>query len=299
VGVLSGQDVFAGTTEGFMAKMTELGYVEGQNITYDVQKTNFDLAAYRTILQKFVADQVDLIFVFPTEASLEAKAATQGTDIPVVFANASIEGVGLVDSVREPGGNITGVRFPGPDLAAKNLEIMLALMPEAKQVWVTYLKNSPIVGPQLEVLRPVATSLGVTLVEIPAASLADAEADLQERTKYEDIGIEAMLLIPEPLTTSPEAYAVIGKFAADHRLPVGGAFMMAGEYPSVFGTAPDNQVVGEQAALLADKIFTGTPAGTIPVVSAESYVRLNYKVAQALGLTLSESVLALASEVIR
>src|SRR4030042_2220739 len=71
VGILSGLDFFANTADGFKEKMTELGYVEGENIVYDVQKSNFDIATYRNILNKFVADKVDLIFVFPTEASQE------------------------------------------------------------------------------------------------------------------------------------------------------------------------------------------------------------------------------------
>ncbi len=132
VGILSGLDIFAQTTDGFKEKMTELGYSEGKNIIYDVQQTNIDIAAYQSILKKFVADKVDLIFVFPTEASQEAKAVIQGTDIPVVFANAFTENTGLIKSVQEPGGNITGVRWAGPDMALKRLEIMRKLyrMPE-------------------------------------------------------------------------------------------------------------------------------------------------------------------------
>ena len=70
VGILSGLDFFAASADGFKAKMTELGYTEGKNITYDLQKTNVDPPAEEKILQKFVADKVDLIFVFPTEQSL-------------------------------------------------------------------------------------------------------------------------------------------------------------------------------------------------------------------------------------
>jgi putative tryptophan/tyrosine transport system substrate-binding protein len=138
VGILSGLDFFANTADGFKAKMTELGYVEGNNIVYDMHKTNFDPAAEEQILNKFVADKVDLIHVFPTEVSLAAKKAIQGSNIPVVFAQAFIEQGGLVNSVREPGGNITGVRFPGPDLAIKRFEILRELMPRAKRLWVPY-----------------------------------------------------------------------------------------------------------------------------------------------------------------
>ncbi|KPJ73271.1 hypothetical protein AMJ48_02295, partial [Parcubacteria bacterium DG_74_1] len=66
--------------DGFKAGMAELGYIEGQNIIYDLQETDFDMAVYKSVLDEFVEDEVDLIFVFPTEASQEAKAATQGTE---------------------------------------------------------------------------------------------------------------------------------------------------------------------------------------------------------------------------
>jgi putative ABC transport system substrate-binding protein len=299
VGVLSGLDFVADITDGLKAKMTELGYIEGKNILYDVQKTNFDMAAYKSILKKFVADKVDVIFVFPTEASQEAKAATQGTNIPVVFAFALIEGMGLVNSVREPGGNITGVRYPGPDIAVKRFEIMHELAPQAKRMWIPYQKGYPIVTSQLEVLRPAAAAAGVTLIEAPANNAAELEADLQARAKSADIGLDAILFLAEPLAVTPDAFAVMGKFAYEHKLPIGGALMSAGGYGAVFGVNVQNVAVGKQAAPLIDKILKGTPAGTIPVVSAENYFQINYKVAQDLGLEVPEGLLSQANEVIR
>jgi putative ABC transport system substrate-binding protein len=299
VGVLSGLNYVADITDGFKAKMTELGYKEGENIVYDVQKTDFDMAAYKRILQKFVADKVDLIVVFPTEASMEAKAATQGTDIPVVFTFALIEGMGLVESVQEPGGNITGVRYPGPDIVLKRFEIMRELAPQAKRMLVPYQKGYPIVAPQLEALRPVAEAAGITLIEVPASDAAELEAELQARAKAADFDPDAILIIVEPLAVVPDAFAVLGKFAAEHNVPIGGALISVGEYASVFGVNVNTVEVGKQTAPLADKIFKGIPVGTIPVVSAESYLQINYKEAQELGLTMSEGLLSQADEIIR
>jgi len=300
VGILSGLNFVAVITDGFKAKMTELGYVEGKNIVYDVQKTDFDMAAYKKILKKFVDDKVDLIVVFPTEASMEAKAATQGTNIPVVFTFALIEGMDLVKSVREPGGNITGVRYPGPDIALKRFEIMREIAPQAKRMWVPYQKGYPIVAPQLEILRPAAAAAGVTLVEFPAADAAELQADLDARAKSADIGIDAMLIIVEPLAVTPDAYAVMGKFAYEHKLPIGGALMSAGDkYGAIFGVNVDPLVSGKLAAPLADKVLKGMPAGTIPVVSDESFMQINYKAAQELGVTVPEGLLKQADEVIR
>jgi putative tryptophan/tyrosine transport system substrate-binding protein len=299
VGVLSGLDFVADITDGLKAKMTELGYVEGKNIVYDVQKTNFDMAAYKSILKKFVADKVDLIFVFPTEATQEAKAATQGTNIPVVFAFAQVEGMNLINSVREPGGNITGVRYPGPDIAVKRFEVMHELVPQAKRMLIPYQKGYPIVASQLDLVRPAAAAAGVTVIEAPADNAAELDTILQARAKSADGSVDAILLIAEPLVLTPDAFTVIGKFAAEHKIPIGGALMSAGGYDSVFGVNVQNVALGKQAAPLIDKIFRGTPAGTIPVVSAENYFQFNYKVAQALGLEVSEGLLGQANEIIR
>jgi putative ABC transport system substrate-binding protein len=299
VGILSGLDFAASTVDGFKEGMTELGYVEGQNIVYDVQKTNFDMAAYKSALQGFVADEVDLIFVFPTEASQEAKAATQGTDIPVVFSVANIEDTGLVNSVREPGGNITGVRYPGPDIALKRFEIMRELAPQATRMWVPYQRGYPIVDSQLEVLRPVAVAAGVTLIEAPAGNAAELQTLLDQRAQSADIGLDAILIIPEPLGVTSDAFLVMARFAAEHRIPIGGALMEVEGYGSLFDVGIDHFNTGKQAAPLASKILRGTPAGTIPVVSSESYLMIHYKLAQELGLTVSEGLLSQAVKIIR
>ncbi len=299
VGVLSGLGYVAAITDAFKAEMAEFGYVEGENIVYDVQETEFDMAVYQSILQKFVADRVDLIFVFPTEASLEAKAATQGTDIPVLFDFALIEGMGLVQNVREPGGNITGVRYPGPDIALRRFEIMRELAPEAKRMWIPYQRGYPIVGPQLEVLYPAAQAAGITLIEAPADNAAELEAELQARAQSADLGLDAILFLAEPLAVTPDAFAVMGRFAAEHKIPIGGALMEAGGYGSIFGVNVDIISSGKQAAPLADKILKGTPAGSIPVVSAENFLQISYKVAQELGMGVPEGLLTQADEIIR
>jgi putative ABC transport system substrate-binding protein len=299
VGVLSGLEFVADITDGFKEGMTELGYIEGENIVYDVQRTDFDMEKYRSILQQFVADDVDLIFVFPTEASMEAKAATAGTDIPVVFNFALIEGMGIVDSVREPGGNITGVRYPGPDIALKRFEIMRELAPEATRMLIPYQAGYPIVEPQLEALLPVAEAAGITLIEAPAADAAELEAALQTHVQPDGVDFDAILFLAEPLAVTPAPFAVMGKFAYEHKIPIGGALMAAEGYESVFGVNVNILASGKQAAPLADKILRGTPAGTIPVVSAENFIQINYKAAQQLGLTVPEGLLSEADEVIR
>jgi putative ABC transport system substrate-binding protein len=299
VGVLSGLSAFSPIFDGFKAKMTELGYVEGENIVYDVQSTEVDIEAYQQITKKFVEDKVDLIFVFPTEAAMEAKAATQGTNIPVVFAMSftDVKGIDLIDSVREPGGNITGVRFPSVDIAIKRLEILLEMVPGAKRVFIPYLNGYPNVPGQLEALRPQAENLGVELVEFGANSPDELQAEMDKLA--EENNIDAILIIAEPLGITPPFYGILGKFSYDHNVPIGGALMDPDGYGSVFGLLPDALTVGADAALPADKILKGTSAGTIPVATTDSFFQINYKAAQKLGLEVPEGLLKQADNIIR
>jgi putative ABC transport system substrate-binding protein len=296
VGMISG-GTFTEIDDGFKAKMSELGYVEDQNIVYVSPESETE--DVQTTAKKFVDDEVDLIFTSNTPSALAAKAATQGTDIPVVFTYASTEDSGLVESVREPGGNITGVRYPGPEQISKRLEILLELAPQVKHVWVGYDKNSPNNPLALDALHSLASTKDVTLVEVPATALEELEADLAARAAADDPGIDAIILMPDGFSHSPDGLAMLIQFAAEHKVPLGGSFLYTVEQGAVFGNANVLSKVGELAAPLADKIFRGTPAGTIPVVTPDQDIWINYKVAQELGLTVPEGLLSLATEIIR
>jgi putative ABC transport system substrate-binding protein len=299
VGILSGLNLFAGITDSFRENMTKMDYVEGENIVYDIQRTNFEPDKEKQILKNFVDEKVDLIFGFNTEVALAAKNATTGTGIPVVFANAFTEGNNLVDNVRTPGGNITGVRYPGIYVATKRLEILHELVPQAKRIWVPYQEGYPSVPADLDALRSTAASFGVTLIEFPSSNLTCLQAELENRSKSGDIGFDAVLFIPESLSTTKEAFEIIANFTRERKIPVGGSAIVTADYGTVFAVTINSTEIGKLAAHLADKVLKGTPAGTIPVVSPESYLKLNYKVARELGLNISEGLLSRADEIIR
>ncbi len=299
VGILSGLVVFDDIANGFRAKMTTLGYIEGRNIVYDLQKANVDPARELIIAKKFVADKVDLILAFPTSAAEMAKAATQGTNIPVVFAMAGIEGNDLIKSVRQPGGNITGVRFPAMELSVKRLELLHELAPNAKRIYITYDSNYPGISILIDAVRAAAHSMNVTLVEVPVIRLDQIKADLQAREMSDDIGIDAVLIIPTLLTAGPNGFGLINEFSAKHKLAVSGTTNFHADLGAVFSEVPANVNVGELAAPMADKIFKGIPAGTIPVVTPEACLRLNYKMIKKLKLKVSEGLLSQANYIIR
>jgi putative tryptophan/tyrosine transport system substrate-binding protein len=296
VGII-GVASFPDATTGFKAKMAELGYVEGKNIVYDEQV--FDPATAQGILEKFIADKVDLIFAYSTASALTAKAAAEGTNIPVVFALATLELSDLVESVRQPGGNVTGARFPAPEITAKRFEILLEIMPQIKRLYVTYDEKYPTAPSVLGALRPLVADAGVTLIEEQITKAEDIAVNLQEREASGDIGMDAILILPESLSQSAVGYGAISEFAAKHKVPVVGNIRPQVEKGALFMYAPAVIEGGRQAAVLADQVFKGTPAGTIPVFTPESQLIINYKVAQELGLTIPEGLLSQAVEVIR
>ncbi len=298
VGILNALDFFSQSTDGFKQKMTELGYIEGTNIIYDVEKAAAP-SGNQAIIKKFVDAKVDLIFAYPTEASLEAKEGTKGTQIPVISGNAIVEGVGLVDTVQHPGGNVTGVRFPGPEIAVKRFELLHQIAPKVKRMWVPYLKDYPSVAPAFEVLDPAAKAAGVTLVKAPFTSPDELMAYLGARPANGDQGYDAILFVPEPLSVIPDAVNAMYSYADSHKLPVAGGFLLDSDSGSILNVIPNSLEVGKLAAPLADKIFKGTPAGEIPVVSPENELFINYKAILKLNLTIDDGLLSIAKKVVR
>ncbi len=301
IGILSGLGFFLPTVDGLKEKMTELGYVEGKNVFYDLQKTNFEPEKEKQIIQKFIDDKVDLMVIFPTEVSQLAKQMTKDTNIPLVFANAYIEGTGLADSIQKPGANATGVRFPGVDVTVKRLNFLHELAPNAKRVYMPYAKNYPIIPLLLAEVRKATQVLGMTLVELPATGAADIKADLERREKLSDLGIDVILFGAEPIGVQPDVMTTVGAFADKHKLIIGDSFLLSGaDIGPLFSYAPDNLIeTGGLVAVSIDKIFKGIPAGNIPVASPESYLRINYKVAQKLNVKLGEGFLSQAKEILK
>jgi putative ABC transport system substrate-binding protein len=299
VGILSEVEAFTIIADGFKSKMAELGYVEGKNILYDVKIANMDPEQEKRAARDFVKANVDLIFTFPTEASIAAKEVTRGTDIPVVFANANIEGTGLIESIRQPGGNITGVRFPGADNDVMRLSFFPKFAPGAKRILILYNPKYPTTQKVAEALREAAPSFGISLFEEHITSVEGLKNTLDKRSAQADIGIDAILIMPEFINHAPEGFQAIVDFTNKHRIPLGGGAPFTVDQGAIYTFHPDFFETGMLAATMIDKIFKGTPAGTIPVASPESHLRINYRAMKELGLPVSEGLLSRAKEIIR
>ncbi len=299
IGIVSGVDAFASIGEGLIAGMEEFGYKRDENVVYDFRRFQADTAGQELAIKEFIAADYDLIFTFPTGPTAQAKALTAGTGIPVVFGLATLEDTDLINTIREPGGNMTGVRYPGPELITARFEFMKELKPEMKNLLIAYDPTYPANNVALRILRPLAETAGVTLVELQVKDVAELEAGLAARSKLAKVGVDAVLIMPENLTQSPAGFPLIVAFAQKHKLPIGGNVPTQVDAGAVFSYIADNYETGKLSAPTVDKILRGTPPGTIPVITPEAVLKLNYKLATELGLTVSETFLRRADEVIR
>jgi putative tryptophan/tyrosine transport system substrate-binding protein len=296
VGVLSAVDYFFPIVDALKTNMADLGYIEGENIFYDVQKG--PAVGNQAILNKFVQDKVDLIVVFPTEATLEAKEATKNTNIPIISLVAYFEGNGLINTTQNPGGNITGVRLSINEVCAKRLETLNKIDPSAKRIMVPYLKDYTTVQPGLDTVKTIAASLGLTIVEAPFASPPEMTSYFSALASG-DVGFDAILLIAEPVSIVTDFADQIFAFADAHKIPVAGVDVKDVASGPILGIMASNSEYARLAAPIADKIFRGTLVGSIPIATPENDLEINYKVIRSLGLTVPEDVLDLATKVVR
>ncbi len=295
VGIVSALAYFDPAIDGFKKKMTDLGYVEGKNITYEIERGE-NPVGNQALVKKLVDNHVDLIVAYPTEASLEVKEGTKESKTPVISLAASVEGTGLIDSVEHPGGNLTGVRFPIPEVAQKRLDILHQVAPKAKRVLVPYLKDYPTVAIGLASIRDQAKADDITLIEGPFATPGEVAAYLSAQEKSPEF--DAILTIPEPLSILPPFIDPFYAFADAHKIPIAGAEVHQDATGPLFSVIPSAFDFGQFAAPLADKIFKGTDPGLIPIVTPDSVFSINYKVAQRIGLTLSEDLLSTANVIV-
>ena len=240
-----------------------------------------------------------MILSTTNHAALSARAAGAGTDVPAVFTFviAPVQ-AGVVDDLRQPGGNITGVRNPLDVFVGKRIEFALQMVPNMKRLWVPYNPNYSTVTAVLTQLRRDGAALGVELVETPVDTPADVIAALDEYTQAE-IDFDAIIIFPDMTVQIPDSWNAILSFAGEHNLPILANTPGQVEQGALFSYLSDNVATGEQAARLVHQILQGTVPADLPVETAEQFLTINLQTAQALGLDVPDAVLRQADTVIR
>ncbi len=291
IGVVNVLPVLDTTVQGFKQGMTELGYIEGENVTYVHQEVT-PMNELDAVVQDMVKAEVDLILCTTTNAAQAAQRATAKTTIPVVFTPLTDPvGAGLVKSIRQPGGNITGIIFGLQE--GRRLELLMQIAPTIKQIYVPYNPNDPAPVSALETINKFALKLGVTLITREVHNADEVEAAVTDIPEEAD----ALFLLADGLVGARSSDFV--KTATTRQLPTSSANADAVKDNTLTGYGPSAGGSGKQTARLVDQIFKGIKPGDLPVETSESYFSINLKTAQAIGLDISDEILRQADTIVR
>jgi len=278
----------------FVQGMRDLGYVEGRNLisAYRYADDHFDRLA--VLVQELLAWRPDALLVSTTPGNLAAKAAT--STIPIIMVSvADPIGVGLIASLAQPGGNITGVTNIGAELAGKRIEILKEIVPTASKVAVFINPADQNATLQMNNAKPAADKLAVQLDPVlHIRSGADLKGAFEAATRAR---ADAVLRMLDPVATDLRNLTV--QLAAEYKLPVIYPFredVAAGGLASYGADLPGQY---RQAATFVHKIFNGSKPADLPVEQPTKFgLAVNLKAARALGLILPPTLLARADEVI-
>jgi len=294
VAVLAAGSAEEAPNVAFFDRMRELGYVEGQTVVFDRRFAAGKIEQLSMLAAQIVAANPDVIFAPVTPAALAARKATK--TIPIVFAvSADPIDAGLAASLREPGGNATGITSMNTELAAKRLELLREAAPRISRIGVfSNLGNVPD-RQQVNALRDAGTKAGVAIVAIDVRTETDYSVAFERAEAH---SADAIMILPSPLNIRFRSRIV--EFAARRRQPTMDADDRGAREGALMSYGPSWASNFRQAADLVDRILKGAKPTDIPVEQPTKIALvINLKTAKVLGLTIPHSLLLRADEVIQ
>ena len=276
------------------APLRELGWVEGKNLLVERRYANGRAELLRPFAEELVRLKVELIATNGTDATLAAKNAT--TTIPIIIWSAGDPvRTGLVASLAQPGGNITGYSFVAPELDAKRLSLLHELLPTAQRVGVLENSTNPIFGVKQKETEPLYRSLGMQTIIVEVAAASDLENAVAEMARR-----RAQVLVLAADSLFRVNRVLIMNAALRYALPTmveGGDMLEAG---GLLSYAVSLAEANHRHAAFIDKILRGAKPADLPIEQPTKFeLGINLKTAKALGITVPQSLLLRADEVIR
>jgi putative ABC transport system substrate-binding protein len=285
-------DGYAVYVTGFLQGLNESGYVEGKNVTVDYQWARGQYDRLQVMAADLVRRKVAVIAA-NTPAAPVAKAAT--TEIPIVFVSTGDPVMaGIVTSFNRPGGNVTGVGLLGSELETKRLELLHQFIPGTTPIGVLVNPTNPAANLQLRGLQNAAGVIKRQINIVRASTALDIGTNFTVAAQQ---GAGALLVVQDPFYNSRREQLVA--LAARHRLPV---MYPLREFAEIGGLVSygHNLVDGyREMGAYAGRILKGEKPADLPVVQPTKFeFVINLKTAKTLGLTIPQSLLTTADEVI-
>ena len=277
----------------FVKALRELGWIEGKNFVFEHRFANDRPDHLSELATELVALNVDMIVTAGTSASLAAKQATSTIPIVVTAAGDPL-GSGLVTSLAQPGGNITGLSLMAPDLGGKRLELLKEIVPLVSRVAVLWNSTNPYSATSFKETQSAAQILKVDIQSLGVKGPDDLNGAFRAIKSQNP---DALIAIEDPLTVGHRQSIV--DFVTMRRLP---AIYGLREFVQVGGLMAYGAVLADlfrRSAGYVDKILKGAKPGDLPVEQPTKFeLIINLKAAKEIDLQVPMPMLARADEVI-
>jgi len=269
------------------------GYVEGRNILIEWRFADGDVSRFSALSAEMVRLKVDAIFVISGQFAIAAQRAT--LSIPIIFIGVTDPvALGLVKSLAHPGGNATGLSNVHVELTQKRLGLLKELLPGARRVGVLQPPGLPDIATYLVEIRAAARALDL---DVHVEALNEPERFERTFLTMRTAGVAGVMLIPDPLSYTYRAR--LAELSQKARLPLVG---WTGEFANsgaLLAYGPSTPDMARQAAVYIDKIFKGAKPEDLPVEQPTKFdLVINLKTAKSLGLTIPQTLLLQADQVI-
>jgi putative ABC transport system substrate-binding protein len=280
--------------DGLRQGLRDLGWVEGRNIAVEARFAEGKTEQLPTLAAELVRLKMDLIVTSTTPAALAAKQATTAIPIVIRFA-ADPVGSGIVASLARPGGNITGWTHSGLELRAKYLELLREAVPEATRFGVLWNPSNPVHQSPLRTIESAAQRLKV---ELHLAGVQDPKELERAVSGLVEKGVQALVVFPDGMFQAQAS--VIIALAARRRLPTMYGLRAYAEVGGLMAYGANLAEMHRQlSASLVDKILRGAKPADLPVAQPTKFeLLINLKTAKTLGITIPQSLLQRADQVI-
>jgi putative tryptophan/tyrosine transport system substrate-binding protein len=274
-------------------ELERFGYREGKNVTYTARWAESRKARLPDLAVELVSLQVDVIVTFGSTAAAAAKQAT--STIPVVMAlSGDPVGVGIIESLARPGGNVTGMTDNATALSAKRLEILKEAIPTASHIAVLWNASDQAMMLRYREIDRAAEVLGVSVQPLGVREPDEFDQALAAMDRRAP---DAIFMVTDALTNLNRKRVLY--YAEAHRIPAMFEYASLVREGGLVSYGPSQDDMFRQTAVYIDKILRGAKPGELPVEQpTRYYLAFNLKTAKALGLTIPQSLLLRADEVI-
>jgi putative ABC transport system substrate-binding protein len=292
IGVLALADI-PYANDALRQGLREQGYIDGQNIEIEYRSGGGDVNRLPALAKELIAHNVELIVVMGSGAARAAKQVTNS--IPIVMAPVGnpVE-AGFVNSLSRPGGNMTGVSVVSLDLAAKRLALAKELLPHATRMAVLVTPHTSAPTGMIEGSRAAARELGVSIQFISVSTPADIDKAFDAMKQGR---VDAFVAIPSPIFNSERQK--LADLALRYRLPAIGEAREFAAAGFVMGYGPSIADATRRSAVYIDKILKGAQPSELAIEQPTKFeLTVNLKAAKGVGVTVPQSLLLRADEVI-